>query len=118
MSDRRALLAKFVGIRLLQICPHCSQILGSLGRRNSWLQVSESLKYGTGIAAHVEEILPVHLVLINDRDEKIGRNKQQSSAEALWCHADNRERVLVQLNGPPDYVAIVLETAVPIRIAE
>src|SRR5215472_5240349 len=80
--------------------------------------MSKSLKNAMGIAAHVEDMLAVHLLLVNNRHEKIDRHKQQSPTEARWCDTDNRERMLVQLNRPSDHVAIVLETAVPIRVAE
>src|SRR5882762_6310580 len=65
-----------------------------------------------------QRILPVHLLLIDDRHKEIGRNKQQSPTELGWRYPDNGERMLIELDCAPHHSAIILETAVPICVAE
>src|SRR5215469_12355107 len=70
------------------------------------------------VAANIEDVFSVHLLLINDWHEEVHRHEEQGPAETRRGNADDRERMFIELNGPADHVAIILKPAVPKCIAE
>src|SRR5215469_3491326 len=118
VPNRGTLLAKFLGIVFFKICAHGLQLIGGLSGSNSGLQVSKRFKNPMSVTANIQNVLAVHLFLVDDRHEEIGRYGQQSSAETRRRHTDDGKRMLVELNRTADHAAIVLKTAVPKCIAE
>ena len=59
-----------------------------------------------------------HLLLVDDGHKEIRREEHDRSLEPRRRHADDSERVLIELNGAAHYAWIVVEPAVPIRIGE
>src|SRR5215469_11145012 len=64
------------------------------------------------------QALPMHLLLVDDRNEEIRRDEHQCPAKLRRRHANDRERMLVQLDDPAYYIAVILKAAVPVGKAE
>ncbi len=80
--------------------------------------MSKRLKNSVGVATRVQEIFPVHLLLVDDGHKKIGRDKQYCPAEIGRGYTDDRERMLAQPNSAAHHAGIILKVAVPICIAQ
>src|SRR5260221_3350456 len=91
MSQGKTFLSKLLGISLFQIGAHVLQISDSLSGSHSRLEMSECLKNSVGAPAHVQNIFPVHLLLVDDGHKEIGRDKQASPAELPRRSTDKRE---------------------------
>src|SRR5579872_1836964 len=82
------------------------------------LEMSENLENSMGGSPFIQYRSGVHLCLIDDRHVEIGRTEYQRSDKTWRCYTDDRERAPVQADDSTDNGAIVVETAVPIRIAQ
>ena len=74
-------LAESLWVGFFQIRSHRFHVVDSLGRRHSGLEMSECLKDRAVVTACVENVFPIHLVLIHDGHEEIGSDKQQRPVE-------------------------------------
>src|ERR1700738_2147268 len=80
--------------------------------------MSHQLKNAAVAAARVQQIVPVHLCLVDDGHKEIGCDEQQCSLEARRRYTDDGERTFVQLDHTANHASIVMETAVPIRVSK
>ena len=112
--QRKACWAILFGIGLCQIGTNSVQIGRRLRGSDSRLEVSQNLK-DPPLSARIQEILPVHLLLVDHRHKEIRREKQKGPMEQRRRYTDDRKRMLVQKNGAAHRAAVVLKMAVPIR---
>src|SRR5215813_9525288 len=80
--------------------------------------MSERLKNSMRVAPRVQNIFSDQLLLVDDGNKEIGRDKQQSPAEVGRRYTDDSERMLVQPYRTAYHASVVLKMAVPIRIGE
>ena len=70
------------------------------------------------VSAIVQEIRPVHLLLIDDWHKEIGRKNQYTPAEPRRRYTNDCERMLVELNNTAHHAAVILKMVVPIGVGE
>src|SRR5246127_99359 len=110
-SQGKGYIAFIFGVSLFQICTDGVQVGSRLCRSDSRLQMSDRLKYPTDPAC-VQVISRVHLLMVHNRHEKVGIEKQQSPMERRRRYTEDGERMLVQLNHTAYHAVIILKMAV------
>src|SRR5579871_5180257 len=93
------------------------EIGDSLRRSDAGLQVPQD-EINPGDIAGVQDIPAIDLLLVDHGKKDIGICEQESPVELRWSHADDRERMLVDLNDAAHDRAVVLKTGVPAGVAD
>ena len=104
-------------IRLFQIRTNRVQIGDSLSRSDARLQTSHYRTDPT-VSAITQAAPALHLFLVNDRHKEIRRENQNTTAEPGRRHADDRKRMLVELDRAAHHVAVILKMAMPVGVGE
>src|SRR5262249_30206146 len=97
MPQGRTFLSQFLRIGFFQIRTHRLQIADRLSQSYTRLQVSKRLKNPVDVSTCLQTC-SVHLLLVDDRHKEIGRDELQRPLKPWPCHADDGERMLVELN--------------------
>src|SRR5215813_7569437 len=98
MPQGRTFLSKFLRIGFFQICTHGLQVADRLSRSHTLFQVSKRLKNPVDVSTCLQTC-SVHLLLVDDRHKEIWRDELQRPLEPWRRHADDGERMLVELDG-------------------
>src|SRR5277367_6838883 len=80
--------------------------------------MTEYLKDRVLVPSPAERSLDSRLLLIHDREKEIGRNKQQRALKPRLRYADDRIRMLVDLNDSTHHTAVVVKAAMPEGVGE
>src|SRR5579864_1469572 len=116
--QRKCHFCVLFGIGLFEIRADGTQIGAGLRGGDSRLQMSHHHEQGSMLSARVQIVGAIKLLLIHNRREKVGMEKHQSAVKLGWRHANDRERMLIQLNHTTDHPTVVVKTGMPKLIAE
>jgi hypothetical protein len=105
------------GISLFQVCVHGIHVGHGLSGSHSRFQVSHRLEKPMFRRTRVQ-VRRAHLLLVHDRHKEIRSKEHDRSLELRRRHADDGERVLIELNDAADSAWIVVEPGVPICMGE